>query len=67
MSGHELWHITVLSTTLLALAGAGIVWLAPLIFGSPPKGVRKVFPAVVVLSGLAITMVLLEWLVVHGG
>ena len=67
MSGHELWHITVLSVTLLAAASLGIVLLAPLVFGSMPDGVKKARPVAYTLVLIAIALLVAEWLGVHGG
>jgi hypothetical protein len=67
MSAHELWHITVLTTTLLAAAGIAIVGLAPLVFEMTPPGVRKARPYVVVLLVAAVALLIVEWRGVHGG
>lgn len=67
MSGHELWHISVLATTLIAAASLGIVWLAPLIFETTPEGIRKARPVALTLGVIAIALLALEWLGVHGG
>ena len=67
MSGHELWHITVLTVTLFAAASLGIVWLAPLVFGHTPAGVEKARPFVFGLALVAVVLLGAEWLGVHGG
>jgi hypothetical protein len=67
MSSHELWHITVLAVTLLAAASVGIVLLAPLVFESTPEGVKKARPVVYTLGIIAIALLAVEWLGVHGG
>ena len=66
MSSHELWHVAVLSTTLLAAAGVGVLALAPLVFDSPPHGLRRSRPIVLGLVGVAAALLILEWLGVHG-
>jgi hypothetical protein len=62
---HELWHITILAATLFAAAGAAILLLAPLVFDSPPPGITRFRPALLVAIGAAIVLVALEWTVVH--
>jgi hypothetical protein len=63
---HQVWHVAVLGTTLLAAAGVVIVWLGPAILearsGVTARGVRLVLGLVV----LAIVLLATEWLVVHG-
>ncbi|HYN37050.1 MAG TPA: hypothetical protein VEV82_08765 [Actinomycetota bacterium] len=67
MSGHELWHITVLVVTLLAGAALAIVLLAPLVFESTPEGVRRARPFALALGLVAVALLIAEWLGVHGG
>ncbi|MGH2701988.1 MAG: hypothetical protein ACRDJ2_09470 [Actinomycetota bacterium] len=62
---HEVWHITILAATLFAAAGGAILLLAPLVFDSPPPGIAKYRPALLVAIGAAIVLVILEWTVVH--
>ena len=62
---HEVWHITILAATLFAAAGAVILVLAPLVFDSPPAGIARYRPALLVAIGAAIVLVILEWTVVH--
>ena len=67
MSGHELWHITVLTVTRFAAASLGIVWLAPFVFGHIPAGVQRARPFVFALALVALGLLGAEWLGVHGG
>ena len=67
MSSHELWHITVLTTTLLAAAGLAIVGLAPLVFEATPPGVKRARPFVLILVVAAFALLVVEWQGVHGG
>lgn len=64
---HDLWHIAVLLTTLLAAAGIGVLLLAPLLFDEPPKGLaenRRYIWGLVVVAGV---LLVVEWQAVHGG
>jgi hypothetical protein len=65
VASHELWHITVLTTTLLGAAGAGLLVLAPLLFGETPQGLARARPLIVGLVALAAAVLLVEWLAVH--
>ena len=67
MSGHELWHVTVLAVTLMAGAGLAIVLLAPVVFESVPEGVKKARPFALACGLLAVVLLIAEWLGVHGG
>lgn len=67
MSGHELWHITVLTVTLLAAGSLGIVLLTPLVFDEPPPGVKRMRPFAFGLGLMALVLLVAEWLGVHGG
>ena len=67
MSGHEIWHVIVLASTLFGAAGLAILLLAPLVFESPPPGLAKGRPLVLGLVGAAVALVMAEWLGVHGG
>jgi hypothetical protein len=62
---HQLWHATVLGTTLFAAAGLAIVLLGPLVFDAPPPGLARARP--LVLGGTALAAVLLaaEWTAIH--
>lgn len=65
MSGHEVWHVTVLASTLLGAGGLGLLLLAPLLFEETPPGLAKARPLVVVLVAVAAIVLILEWLAVH--
>ncbi|MDQ3752926.1 MAG: hypothetical protein M3333_08560 [Actinomycetota bacterium] len=65
MSLHELWHVTVLATALLAAAGLAIVLLAPLVFDPPPPGLAGTRPGVYLLAGLATVLLVAEWTAIH--
>ncbi len=65
MSAHELWHVFVLGSTLLAAAGGAILVLASLIFDATPPGLKTARPAVIALIAAAGAVVLVEWFVVH--
>ena len=67
MSGHEIWHVVVLASTLFAAAGLAIVLLAPLVFESPPPGLTRARPLVLGLVVAAALLLAAEWLGVHGG
>jgi hypothetical protein len=65
MSGHEIWHVFVLSSTLLGGAGAAILLLSSVVFQDPAPGLRRARPGVVGLICLAGLVVIAEWHVVH--
>ncbi len=66
MSGwHEVWHVTVLATSLLGGAAVALVVLAPLVFDPAPEGFRRARPYLLALGGLAAILLLAEWLGVH--
>jgi hypothetical protein len=65
VKAHELWHILVLASTLFGAAGAVLLLLAPLVFGSTPPGLVRARPIIVGLVALAAAVFLGEWLVVH--
>jgi hypothetical protein len=62
---HEAWHIVVLVSVLLGAAGAVLLTLTPLIFATPPPGLRRAKPLVMGLVALAVGIALVEWFVVH--
>ncbi len=65
MSLHELWHVTVLASTLFAAAGLAIVLLAPLVFDPPPPGLTGARALVFVLAGVAVLLLVAEWTTIH--
>jgi hypothetical protein len=65
VSGHELWHVVVLASTLFGGAAALILLVAPLVFDSPPEGLERAKPLVVGLILLAVGVFLAEWFIVH--
>jgi hypothetical protein len=65
VSAHELWHVFVLASTLLAAAGAAILVLASVIFDAQPPGLERARPAVMALIAAGVVIVLVEWFVVH--
>ncbi len=65
MTTHDLWHITVLGSTLFAAAGVAIVSLGPLLFETPPPGMVRARPIVLVLGAIAAVLLAVEWLGVH--
>lgn len=67
MDLHDLWHVVLLGAALLAAGGISILLLAPLVFDSPPAGLIKARPLVLVVVGIAGLVLLSEWLLVHGG
>ena len=67
MSSHDLWHVTVLTLTLLSGAGIAIVLLAPFAFESPPPGIHRARPWVLAAAALAIVLLVVEWRGIHGG
>jgi len=62
---HQLWHIAVLATTLLAAAGAAILLLAPLVFEEGPPGLRRARPWVVGSVTVAVLLMVVEWTSIH--
>lgn len=62
---HEAWHVLVLASTLLAAGGLAILALAPLVFDSPPPGLRRHRALVGGLIGLGAGVLVVEWLLVH--
>jgi hypothetical protein len=65
MSWHEVWHVTVLTSTLLGAAGGLLLLVSPVVFESRPEGLRRGRPWVVALVALALVLLATEWLVVH--
>lgn len=66
MSGwHELWHVAVLAAALFGGAALAVVLLAPLVLDPPPDGFSRVRPYLLGLGGLAVALLLVEWLGVH--
>lgn len=65
MGAHELWHIVVLTATLLGAGGVVIVALAPLVFETPPPGLVRARPVLLFLTLLAALVLLVEWLLIH--
>jgi hypothetical protein len=64
---HRVWHVVVLATTLFAVAGTAIVVLAPLLFEGRSGALDRARPVVLGLFVAAAILLVLEWLVVHGG
>jgi hypothetical protein len=62
---HEAWHIFVLVSVLLGVAGAVLLTLVPLVIVPPPPGLSKARSLAVALLALAAAIVLVEWFVVH--
>jgi len=62
---HGAWHVLVLASTLLAAGGLAILALAPLVFDSPPPGLRRHRALVGVLIGVGAGILIVEWLLVH--
>jgi hypothetical protein len=67
MPWHQLWHVAVLGTTLLAVAGGVIVSLAPLLLDLRNEVVRSARRLMLAMLVLALGLVTTEWLVIHGG
>jgi len=65
VDGHVLWHLVVLGTTLLAAAGAAILFISSLAFEEPPRGLERAKPYIWAVSGLALGLIGLEWLTIH--
>ncbi len=66
MSGwHEVWHVTVLASSLFGGAAVALVLLAPLVFDSPPEGLVRARPYLVGLGAFAALLLAAEWLGVH--
>lgn len=62
---HEVWHVVVLAATLFGAAGGAILLLAPLVFDTPPSSLVRFRPALLTGIGVAISLIVLEWTVVH--
>jgi hypothetical protein len=62
---HEIWHVTVLASTLLGGAAVVLLALAPILFESTPAGLARARPLVIGLVVLAAVVLILEWLAVH--
>lgn len=65
MSLHEVWHVSVLTVTLLGAAAAVIVGLGRLLFDQTPRGLDRARPAALGLAGAAIVLLTIEWIFVH--
>ena len=64
-SWHEVWHVTVLATSLFGGAAVALVALAPLVFDAPPEGLVRARPYLLGLGLLAAILLAVEWLGVH--
>jgi hypothetical protein len=62
---HDLWHIAVLGSTLMAAAGVALLALSPLIFEERPPGLAKGRALVIGLVILAAILLAVEWLGIH--
>jgi hypothetical protein len=62
---HKVWHVAILASSLVALAGVAIVSLAPLVFESPPPGLVRARPVILALAALAVALLVVEWGVLH--
>jgi hypothetical protein len=62
---HTLWHVFVLASALLAGAATLILLLGPVMFETPPLGPGRARLLALGLVGLGISVVLVEWQVVH--
>jgi len=65
MSGHDLWHIAVLGSTLFGAAGAAIIALGSLVFDAPPPGLARWRGVIAAVVAAAVVLVVLEWTLVH--
>jgi hypothetical protein len=65
MTGHDLWHMLVLGSTLMGAAGGLLLLTAPLVFDEPPPGLVKARPAVGALVLASVLLLVLEWLGIH--
>jgi hypothetical protein len=63
---HQLWHVAVLGTALLAVAGTLILVLAPLLFDLGEGVLRSARRLTLAMLVLAVALVGTEWLVIHG-
>jgi hypothetical protein len=62
---HEAWHVAVLATSLFGGAALAVVALAPLVFETPPEGLVRARPYLLVLGAFAAVLLAAEWLGVH--
>lgn len=62
---HEVWHVTVLATSLFGGAAVALVALAPLVFDAPPEGLVRARPYLLGLGAFAGILLAAEWLGVH--
>lgn len=65
MEAHNWWHLVVLGTTLFGAAGLGILVLSKLIFEDLPPGLSRWAGLVWWLVGMALVLLLVEWLGIH--
>lgn len=65
MEAHNWWHLVVLGTTLFGAAGLGILVLSKLIFEDLPPGLSRWEGLVWWLVGMALVLLLVEWLGIH--
>lgn len=65
MKSHDLWHIAVLGSTLMAAAGVALLALSPLIFEERPPGLARGGVLVIGLVALAAILLIVEWLGIH--
>jgi hypothetical protein len=57
--------VVVLVAALLGGAAAALLLLAPVVFEEMPGRLRESRPLLLSLVGLALVLLLLEWLVIH--
>ena len=61
----EIWGAFVLVLTLSSAGLVALLVLAPLIFETPPPGLVKARRGIVVLVGLTVVLLVLEYVVFH--
>jgi hypothetical protein len=66
MPWHQIWHVAVLGTTLVAAAAGVIVWLGPLMLEWRGGALRVARRLMLAMLGLALALIATEWLVIHG-
>jgi hypothetical protein len=65
MSWHRAFDVVVLVATLLGGAASAVLLLVPLVFGEVPGRLRQSRPLLLSMIGVAVVLLLLEWLVIH--
>jgi hypothetical protein len=66
MPWHQIWHVAILGTILVAAAAGVIVWLGPLLLDWRGGALPAARRLMLVMLGLALGLIATEWFVIHG-